>query len=100
MVKKKPGFVQRPAIPPAAADDWVKQGGTDPEIQKEPEPVQEAIATPPTEDNGKGKYPHRISFDMATPQYKRLKRASFEEETPMNEILRDAVEAWLKARDY
>lgn len=100
MVKKPTSrFKAKPTTPPPAADSWVKQGGTDPEIQTE-QPEEEAIATPPTEDSGKGKYPHRISFDMATPQYKRLKRASFEEETPMNEILREAVEDWLKARDY
>ena len=87
---------------PTAADDWAKGGGIDPEIQpSEPAiapPTVEPAAEPPKE---KGKaYPHRISFDMATPQYKRLKRASFEEEIPMNDILRAAVEDWLKARGY
>jgi predicted DNA-binding protein len=51
-------------------------------------------------NEGEKPYPHRISFDMATPQYKRLKWASFDSDRTMNEILREAVEDWMKARDY
>lgn len=103
MVKRQ-RIARKPPTPPAAADAWVSSGGLDPETSQAPKAEPSAAPTPPAiptplEEKGKA-YPHRISFDMETPQYKRLKRASFEEERPMNEILRDAVEAWLKTRDY
>ena len=37
---------------------------------------------------------------MNASQYKRLKWASFDSETPMNSILREAVEEWMKSRNY
>lgn len=84
---KRPRIASKPA--PPQADDWVSKGGLDPEIQH---PQQHP-------EQGK-KYPHRISFDMDTPQYKRLKQAAFESDRPMNEILREAVEIWLNASDH
>ena len=102
MVEKKSRIAKKPATP--TPDDWIAAGGTDPEVTAPaPEPV--VTPEPPAETKRKGratggKYPHRISFDMDGKQYKRLKRAAFEEEMPMNEILRQAVEEWLKARDY
>jgi hypothetical protein len=94
MVKAKhPRIVKKP-LPPEA-DTWAQQGGLDPEIQAhQPKPADE----PPSP---KGKpYPHRVSFDMETSQYKRLKRAAFDEERTMNEVLREAIEDWLKSRNY
>lgn len=93
MVKRK-RIAGKPGQPPPEADSWVKSGGTDPEVQTPPESEQ-----PEPEDKGKP-YPHRVSFDMASPQYKRLKRAAFEEERSMNEILREAVEDWMNTRNY
>lgn len=95
MVKRK-RIAGKPGQPSPAADSWVKRGGSDPEVQpfdKGKEPDVEA------EDEGKP-YPHRVSFDMASPQYKRLKRAAFEEGRSMNEILREAMEDWLKTHNY
>lgn len=45
-------------------------------------------------------YPHRISFDMEKAQYKRLKLAAVHEERAMNEILREAIEHWMKQNNY
>lgn len=88
---KRPLIAKKPTInSTSSADDWVSSGGIDPEIQPSSPPV------PEPEPQGKP-YPHRISFDMSKEQYKRLKRASFDTERPMNEILRDAVEAWLRS---
>lgn len=80
---RKPRITPKPKAP-MTTDTWVTQGGLDPELPTE---------KPKT-------YPHRISFDMDTAQYRRLKRAAFECEQPMNEILRDALEDWLSARQY
>lgn len=93
MVKReRPKIARKPTTPPAA-EDWVKSGGLDPEVQSVPE-------SQPTEADKKKPYPHRISFDTDTPQYKRLKKASFEAERSLNDILREAVENWLKAQGY
>ena len=82
---------------PSAADKWAEKGGLDPEIQ----PTVAPQSVEPRSPKPQGKpYPHRVSFDMTTEQYKRLKRASFEEECSLNEILRAATEAWLKSRNY
>lgn len=64
-------------------------------------PVEEKAdsAEPANEERGK-KYPHRISFDMDKAQYKRLKWEAFDSDRSMNEILREAVEEWMKARHY
>lgn len=86
----------------AEADEWINQGGIDPEtvIPSEaptptpPEPTQE------NNDDQARKFPHRISFDMSKEQYKRLKWASFDGDRSMNEILREAAEEWMKARNY
>lgn len=111
---KRPRIASKPT-PPPAADGWVKGGGIDPEIQMSPTPAPAPAPSPETEPEPgtapqakglsameeKGKaYPHRISFDTDKAQYKRLKRASFEDERSMNEILREAVEDWLRVRNY
>ncbi len=62
-----------------------------PPPQPETPPVQPSI-----EEEKPRKYPHRVSFDMETKQYKQLKRAAFEGDRPMNEILREAVDKWLR----
>lgn len=59
--------------------------------QPETPPVQPSI-----EEEKPRKYPHRVSFDMETKQYKQLKRAAFEGDRTMNEILREAVDKWLR----
>ena len=93
---------KRIAKKPPTADDWVSQGGTDPEIEKPATPVAdvEEEIEEEVEEKGKRKYPHRVSFDLDNAQYKRLKRAAFEEECSMNEILREAIEDWMQARNY
>lgn len=90
-------------------DSWVSEGGVDPEIESSNLPVKKenkeieknAVSSSTVEaPENKKTYPHRISFDMDAPQYKRLKWASFDSETPMNSILREAVEEWMKSRNY
>lgn len=97
MVKRQRRIVGKPVTPSASAEQWVTGGGIDPEIQQPIEPLEPQAAQP--EEKAKP-FPHRVSFDMETSQYKRLKRAGFEEGRAMNEILRDAVEDWLKERNY
>lgn len=102
---KRPKIVSNPTkknLPPEA-DQWAASGGIDPELQQptEPPPPTPTPSTEPNEPEIKGKpYPHRVSFDMTKDQYKRLKRASFEDERSLNEIIREAVEDWLEARNY
>ena len=90
-------------------DSWVSEGGVDPEITSSTLPIKEKskevegkVASSPRSEATENKktYPHRISFDMDAAQYKRLKWASFDSETPMNSILREAVEEWMKSRNY
>ena len=98
-------------------DSWVTEGGVDPEIESFILPDKVESVVPPTKEKTKEvakkavpstseksesekTYPHRISFDMESPQYKRLKWASFETERPMNSILREAVEEWMSSRNY
>lgn len=105
MVKRpKSKIVSKPPTPPPLpeADDWVIRGGQDPEIQTTAPASKEQSSEPPTEaSEPKGKaFPHRISFDTDRNQYRRLKRAAFEEERALTEIVREAVEEWLKARNY
>ena len=97
MVKKPQRRIASKPAPPPAADEWVSSGGVDPEVQQSvPSPSE-----PEQEQEEKGKtFPHRISFDTDTPQYKRLKRAAFEEDRAMNEILREAVENWLEIHKH
>jgi hypothetical protein len=91
---KRPLITKKPtANVTPSADSWVNGGGIDPEIQtttpaviKEPEP------------QGKP-YPHRISFDTTSDQYKQLKRASFDSGLSMNVILRSAADAWLESNE-
>lgn len=99
MVKKRQRIAKKPTTP--TPDDWITQGGIDPEIQKTAATsASEQVSTESsTDDKGKA-YPHRISFDMETPQYKRLKFAAFDSEQTMNAILREAVEEWMKTRGY
>lgn len=105
---KKKRIAKKPSTPPPAAEAWIQEGGTDPEnttpapppLPAEPEPLPTSAMEVETEaDQGKP-YPHRISFDMSTAQYKRLKWASFDSSRTMNEILREAIEDWMKAREY
>jgi hypothetical protein len=106
MVKRQ-RIVGKPGQKPAA-DSWVQQGGIDPEIEapsppETPEPAPQTETDKDAKQKGKasgGTYPHRISFDMDTEQYKRLKWASFDSDRPMNDILREAVEEWMNARGY
>ncbi|NEQ29827.1 MAG: hypothetical protein F6K04_02300 [Leptolyngbya sp. SIO4C5] len=96
MVDKRRRIAKKPDSK-AAADEWINEGGVDPEI----EPTQQPVEAPQVEpEQGKPKYPHRISFDMGKAQYKRLKWAAFDSDRSMNEILREAVEDWMKLRDY
>jgi hypothetical protein len=92
MVKPKRDrrIAAKPTTPPPAADNWVSSGGLDPEIQPAPAPELETKGKP---------YPHRISFDTTKEQYKRLKKACFEEERSLNDAIREAVEDWLKTRN-
>ena len=106
MVKRRQRIVGKPGQKPAA-DEWVEQGGIDPEIEATPsetaETSQKAKGDKTIKQKGTasgGTYPHRISFDMETEQYKRLKWASFDSDRPMNEILREAVEEWMQSRSY
>ncbi|MEL7079018.1 MAG: hypothetical protein AAGM46_24240 [Cyanobacteria bacterium J06582_2] len=90
-------------------DSWVSEGGVDPEIESLTDIVKsdsnkvekKAVSSTTVEaTENKKTYPHRISFDMDAAQYKRLKWASFDSEAPMNSILREAIEEWMKSRNY
>ena len=103
-IAKKPQTQSKPN-----PDSWVSSGGVDPEISTSTDTVKndtkkvdkKAIKNSAIETTeNKKTYPHRISFDMDATQYKRLKWASFDSETPMNSILREAVEEWMKSRNY
>lgn len=89
---KRPRIAKRPELP--TPDDWVKDGGADPEIQQ---PVEQPETKP---EQAVKPYPHRISYDTTREQYRSLKRAAFEEERTMNDIVREAVDEWLKSRHY
>lgn len=67
--------------------------GIDPEIQS----TSPVVINEP-QPQGKP-YPHRISFDTTTDQYKRLKCASFDSGRSINEILRSAADAWLESNN-
>lgn len=98
---KRPRIAPNPPKTPPAADAWVNDAGLDPELQTQSSEPQTTPVEPEQPPEKKGKpYPHRVSFDMETQQYRRLKRASFETDQSMNELLREAVEDWLKASDY
>ena len=108
--RKRRKIAKKPQTPPESnPDSWVSSGGIDPEISTSTDLVEEKgkgtekeavdSSTAKATENKKT-YPHRISFDMDAAQYKRLKWASFDSETPMNSILREAVEEWMKSRNY
>lgn len=107
-IAKKPQTSTKPN-----PDAWVIESGVDPEIEvpllsevKAPvsvvkEETKKVVETKAPEKSGNEKtYPHRISFDMEGSQYKRLKWASFDSGNSMNSILREAVEEWMKTRNY
>ncbi len=104
MVEKKSRITRKPALPTEAIEGFLEQLGTDPEstlATPTPTALPPAPPAPPQEDGNKGKaFPHRLSADFSTEQYKRLKRAGFETDQPMTTIVREAVEDWLKARGY
>lgn len=95
MVEKRRKLVPKPNTPAANTDLWVNSAGVDPEIQQ-----QQTVEAPVEAEKGGKPYPHRLSFDMTTTQYRRLKRASFETDRSMNELLREAIEDWLTASEY
>ena len=100
MVEKRSKITRKPTAEPEAVERFLGQLGTDPEstLDKEVPPAPPMAAQ---DDEGKGKaFPHRLSADFTTEQYKRLKRAGFETDQPMTTIVREAVEDWLKARGY
>lgn len=102
MVEKKVSRIaQNPKhkIASQEADQWIKQGGIDPELS-ESTANHQVMATETSEEAQGKKYPHRVSFDMGKEQYKRLKWSSFDSERSMNEILREAVDEWMKTRNY
>jgi hypothetical protein len=96
MVRKQ-RIVGKPQSPPPGADTWVSSGGKDPEIQPSPPPQE--LPPPPPKDKGKA-FPHRVSFDTDSDQYKRLKRAGFESDRALTDIVREAVEHWLHSNGY
>lgn len=87
-IAKKPQTKSNP-------DNWVSGGEIDPEIKSPGSDIPTTV-----EDKNEKTYPHRISFDLDTAQYKKIKWASFDSNRPMNEILREALEEWLKSRNY
>jgi hypothetical protein len=98
MVGKRKRIAKRPSAR-STAEDWVQEGGIDPELQSSDPPADPAADENTQADKSKT-YPHRISFDVETAQYKRLKWAAFDCDRSMNDILREAAEEWLKARKY
>ena len=108
--RKRRKIAKKPQTPTEPnPDSWVSSGGVDPEIELSTSPVKEdskevekkaVNSSSDKATENKKTYPHRISFDMDAAQYKRLKWASFDSETPMNSILREAVEEWMKSRNY
>jgi len=102
MVDKKRRIARNPKskIPSQKADEWINQGGIDPEISTSQPSSEQSKEEVGTGKSVSKKYPHRISFDLSDAQYKRLKWSSFDSNRPMNVILREAVEEWLKAHDY
>ncbi len=95
MVEKKRGKIAKLPQAQSDPDSWVSDGGLDPEIN-----LSSSDSVAKDEKVQEKTYPHRISFDMDSSQYKRLKWASFDTSRPMNSILREAVEEWMKSRDY
>ena len=96
-IAKKPQAQSNP-------DSWVTEGGVDPEINlpasNSPAPVPAISDKDEKKEENEKSYPHRISFDLDNSQYKKLKWASFDSDRPMNDILREALEEWIKSRNY
>jgi hypothetical protein len=85
----------------AEVDKWIDLGGVDPEVRElTPNNNNQTTAEENPEGEQTKKYPHRISFDIDKELYKRLKWSAFNSERSMNEILREAVDEWMQARDY
>lgn len=102
MVKRQ-RISKKPGSPPPNADSWVNAEDSPNASSEEETPATVTSAKQETKIKGKssgGTYPHRLSFDMETSQYRRLKRAAFEQERSMNEIIREAVDQWLESSDY
>jgi len=99
--KRRSKITRKPSQPkPEDIESLLDELGTDPEASEQVN-TDSREHVPDNNQNDKGKaYPHRLSADFDTAQYKRLKWASFDTGEPMTNILRDAVEAWLKARGY
>ena len=95
MVEKKRRKIAKLPQAQSSPDSWVSEGGLDPEIN-----LSSSDSVAEDEKVPEKTYPHRISFDMDNSQYKRLKWASFDTDRPMNSILREAVEEWMKSRNY
>lgn len=101
MVKRKSTISPKPALNQDAVEVLLDQYHTDGDTAA---PAQ--LHDPPSvdiskDDGSKGKaFPHRLSADFTTEQYKRLKRAGFETDQPMTTIVREAVENWLITRGY
>jgi hypothetical protein len=99
MVEKRSRITRKPAPKPEAVEGFLGQLPQDGDTAPPPAPEPPPVTT--SNDGGKGKaFPHRLSADFTTEQFKRLKRAGFETDQPMTTIVREAVEAWLKARGY
>lgn len=102
MVAKKGSRIARnpkeKAIVPEA-DNWINEGGIDPEVNR-PTPNNQTTQEQNSKEDQTKKYPHRISFDIDKKCYKRLKWSSFDSERSMNEILREAIDEWMQARNY
>ena len=93
MAQKKRTIAGKPDRSQAAPspDDWVK-ASSDPELSPQtpaaPEPTEKPAEKPQS-------FPHRISFDVTSDMHRALKIAALDESRSMNEILRDAVAAYL-----
>ena len=106
MVEKKRRKIAKKPQTGLTPDNWVADGGLDPEINSSGGAttlVSEKVTekpVPQTKETGEKSFPHRISFDLGKSQYKRLKFASFDGDRPMNSIIRGAVEEWMSSRNY
>lgn len=107
MVERKKRITRKPQPKPEEVEALLSELGTDPEASKQvPTSAREQVSPTQAEplqepDKSQGKaFPHRLSADFDAGQYKRLKWAGFDTGRPMTEIVREAVEDWLKARGY
>ncbi len=73
MVEKKRGKIAKLPQAQSDPDSWVSDGGLDPEIN-----LSSSDSVADDEKVQEKTYPHRISFDMNSSQYKRLKLSSYE----------------------